>query len=72
MNRRNELCYEIHRGIINSQIVIEFLDKYKFSDNLSKPTVVIIDQASIHTGNNLMKKLEEWESRNLKLFLVTY
>ncbi|NES02834.1 MAG: hypothetical protein F6K22_08230 [Okeania sp. SIO2F4] len=22
MNRRNELCYEIHRGIINSKIVI--------------------------------------------------
>ncbi len=70
MNRRNELCYEIHRGIINSQIVMEFLDK--FSYNLSKPTVVIMDQASIHSCDNLMKKLEEWESSKFKALLLTY
>jgi len=27
MNRRNELCYEIHSGTVNSQIVIDFLDR---------------------------------------------
>lgn len=34
MNRKNELYYEIIKGYINSEVVINFLDK--FSHNLSK------------------------------------
>ncbi|ACK64730.1 transposase (plasmid) [Rippkaea orientalis PCC 8801] len=71
MNRHHELYYEIYSSNINSQVVINFLDK--FSQNLSKQTVIIMDQASIHTSDNLLKKLEEWEQRNLKIFwLPTY
>jgi transposase len=71
MNRHHELYYEIHSSNINSQVVIDFLDK--FSQNLSKQTVIVMDQASIHTSDNLLKKLEEWEQRNLKIFwLPTY
>jgi transposase len=66
MNRRNELYYEIHSGTINSKIVIEFLDK--FSKNLDKLTVIIMDQASIHTSDCFLKKLEEWEQKNLRIF----
>jgi transposase len=66
MNRKNDLFYEIHPGTINSQVVIEFFDK--FSDKLTKLTVVVLDQASLHTSDSLMKKLEEWEQKNLKLF----
>ncbi len=62
MNRSQELCYEIHPGTINSQVVIEFLDK--FSHNLSKPTVVMMELASIHTTDNFIEKLEEWEPKN--------
>jgi hypothetical protein len=46
MNRSNELYYEIHSETINTQVVIEFLDK--FSNTLSNPTVVVMDRASIH------------------------
>ena len=71
MSRENELCYEIYSETIKSQMVIDFLDKC--SENLSKTTVVILDQASIHTSDIFMAKLEEWESRKLKLFwLPTY
>jgi transposase len=71
MNRRNELFYEIHQEIIDSEVVINFLDK--FSQNLSKMTVVIMDQASIHTSDSLLQKLPEWEQKNLKIFwLPTY
>lgn len=71
LTRNNELYYEIFGENINSEIVIKFFDK--FSDNLSKTTVIILDQASIHTSDAIIKKLEEWEAKNLYLFwLPTY
>jgi hypothetical protein len=41
MGCKNELNYAIHQGIIDSQIVINFLDK--FSEGLTKLTVVVMD-----------------------------
>ncbi|WP_375340809.1 transposase [Okeania sp. SIO2C9] len=59
------------KGYINSEVVINFLDK--FSHNLSKKTVVIMDQASIHTSDRILNKLEEWKSKKLEIFcLPTY
>ncbi|MGL6137065.1 MAG: transposase, partial [Planktothrix sp.] len=49
MNCRNELFSEIYLQTIDSETVIKFLDK--FSDRLTKPTVVVLDQASIHTSD---------------------
>ena len=34
----------------------------------TEKTVIIIDQASIHTSDAFMEKLEEWEKKNLKIF----
>ncbi len=66
MNPRNELFYEIIVDKIDSQDVIKFLDR--FSNNLTKTTVVILDQASIHTSNAFLEKLEEWKQKNLEIF----
>ncbi|BAU64976.1 transposase [Stanieria sp. NIES-3757] len=71
MNRRNELSYQIHHETVDSQVVIEFLER--FSQDLSKLTVVVMDQASIHTSDSLSEKLEAWEAKKLKIFwLPTY
>ena len=71
MSRNHKLYYEINSENINSEIVIKFLDK--FSNNLSKKTVVIMDQASIHTSDAVIEKLEEWPQKNLEIFwLPTY
>jgi transposase len=71
MNRRNELYYEICSDKIDSEFVINFLDK--FSETLSKTTVVVMDQASIHTSDIMIEKLAEWESKKLHIFwLPTY
>lgn len=71
MNIRNDLFYEKHEGKVNSQIVIQFLDK--FSENLTKKTVVVMDQAPIHTSDAILKKREEWQKKNLEIFwLPTY
>lgn len=71
MNRKNKIYYEIIEGSINSQKIIELLDK--FSDNLEQITVVILDQTSIHTSDAIIAKIEEWKSKGLELFwLPTY
>lgn len=71
MKRDNQLFYETQVGTVTSEIVINFLDKY--CQNIQKKTVIIIDQASIHTSEAFMEKLEEWEKKNLKIFwLPTY
>ncbi len=71
MNRKNELCYEIVKGYINSEVVINFLDK--FSLNLSKITVFIMDNYSIQTRDCRLNKFEEWKSKQLEIFcLPTY
>jgi len=71
MNRKNKIYYEIIESSINSQNIISFLDK--FSDDLEQKTVVILDQASIHTSDAIIAKLEEWKQKRLELFwLPTY
>lgn len=71
MNRKNELDYQIYSEPIESKTVIEFLDE--FSKNLAISTVVVMDQAAIHTSECFLKKLEEWEQKKLKIFwLPTY
>lgn len=66
MNRNQELYYEICKEKVDSEVVIKFFDK--FSQNLKQKTVVILDQASIHTSDSFLNKLPEWQSKNLEFF----
>ena len=71
MGCKNQLNSQIHHGVINSEIVINFLDK--FSQNLAKVTVVVMDKTSIHTSDKILEKLEEWKEKKLEIFwLPTY
>ena len=71
MNLKNQLYYEIIKHSIKSKDVISFLDK--FSQRIKRKTVVVLDQASIHTSDNFIGKLEEWRQKDLDIFwLPTY
>ncbi|MGB3507723.1 MAG: transposase [Microcoleaceae cyanobacterium] len=49
------------------------MNEIKKSDNLSKKTVVVMAQASIHISDAIIEKLEEWKHKNLEIFwLPTY
>ena len=62
---------EITDENITSDKVIDFLDE--FSRKIKKFTVVVLDNASIHTAKAVSEKLKEWEDRNLYLYyLPTY
>lgn len=56
---------------LTSAHVVDFLDG--FSKTVKKFTVVVLDNASIHTAKGVAEKLKEWEDRNLFLYyLPTY
>ena len=56
---------------INSQVVIECLDK--FSLTIKKKTVIVLDNAPWHVSEAVTKKIEHWENRGLFIFyLPTY
>jgi len=53
----------IFNGSVNSEVVVACFDK--FSESLSKKTVVIIDNASTHTSKCFTEKIVEWEGKGL-------
>ena len=71
MNKSNHLETYVSTQTINSDVVIACIDA--FFPTVSKPTVIVVDQASIHTSDAILDKLEEWHERNLRIFtLPTY
>ena len=66
MNRHNHLETYISAQSINSDVVIACIDA--FFAAVDKPTVIVTDQASIHTSGAIFDKLEEWKQRNITIF----
>lgn len=66
INRGNQLDAYTFQGRITSAVVIAVLDQ--FSDTLTKRTVVVLDQASMHTSRAVQAKLKEWEVKQLFIF----
>jgi transposase len=71
MNKRHHLETYISDQSINSDVVIACIDA--FFPAVDKPTVIVTDQASIHTSDAIFGKTEEWLERNITIFeLPTY
>lgn len=71
MHRRGRLESYVSEQSITSAVVILCIDT--FFAVVDKPTVIVVDQASIHTSQAVQAKLEEWKGRNVYLFeLPTY
>jgi len=66
MNRKNHLETYISSQTINSDVVIACIDT--FFSTVKKPTVIVVDQSSIHTSDAILDKLEEWQERNVIIF----
>lgn len=66
MQRSNNLEAYVSVQSITSDVVIVWIDS--FFANVSKRTVIVVDQASIHTCDALQDKLEEWNERQIEIF----
>ena len=68
MSRKHQLEAYVSTQSINSDVVIACIDT--FFPVVAKPTVIVVDQASIHTSAAMLDKLEEWEARGLTIFAL--
>jgi hypothetical protein len=59
--RDNTLQPYIIEGTVNSEIVIACFDD--FCTSLSKKTVVVLDNASIHTSEQFQANISQWEKQ---------
>jgi hypothetical protein len=63
--RDNTLHPYMIEGTVNAEIVIACFDD--FCTSLSKKTVVVLDNASIHTSEKCQAKIFQWEKQGLIL-----
>lgn len=68
MNRNHELKSYVSEQSINSDVVIACIDA--FFPTVDKPTVIVVDQSSIHISDAILDKVEEWHLRNLTIFVL--
>lgn len=68
MNKGNDLeayCFECS---VTSEVVVGCFDD--FCNDLQSPTVVVVDNASIHRSECFQNKLSEWEKKGLLVFYL--
>jgi transposase len=68
LTRQNELEAYTFECSINSDVGIACIDK--FCEKLTKKTVLIMDNSSIHQNRFLWDKEEEWSKKGLEIFFL--
>lgn len=68
LSRSNQLIYASSEQAITSAFVLEQLDR--FSLGLVKQTVVVLDNASIHTAKKIKARLGLWQRRGLYVYYL--
>jgi hypothetical protein len=70
-NKQQDFHATTVQGYVDSEIVIACFDR--FCGTINKNTVVIVDNASMHTSGKFKGKLEEWAENGLTVkYLPTY
>ncbi len=67
-NRANNFYYEMVEGWVNSDHVIRSFDN--FIATLCKQTIIIVDNASMHTSKKFKAKLAEWEEKGVVIYYL--
>lgn len=68
IKRDNTLCYETSVEKITSQFILEQMERFSFG--LKKLTVVVLDNATVHTAGIIKQRLPVWQTRGLYIFYL--
>lgn len=68
ISRDNRTFFTTTEDTISATLIVGQLDLFSFQ--LTKPTVVVLDNASVHTSHKIKKQLSVWQSRGLFLFYL--
>ena len=70
-NKQQDFHANTVQGYVDSAVVIACFDQ--FCDTINKKTIVVVDNASMHTSSKFKGKLGEWEENGLIVkYLPTY
>ena len=71
LTRSNKSWMAVSEKAIDAAFVVEQLERFSFS--LARITVVVLDNARIHTGKKMSERIGAWQRRGLFVFyLPTY
>jgi transposase len=68
MNRKNKLYFEVNETTFNTDKFICFMGH--FAVQITKKTVVILDNSPIHRSNKFKAKIQEWREQDLFIFFL--
>jgi len=68
LSRANDLVFETTRRRITSEFIIEQLERLSFS--IKKTTVVVLDNARVHTSQLVQERRRFWQDRGLYIFYL--
>jgi len=68
LTRANDLLFETTRRSITSQFVVEQLERLSFS--IKRMTVVVLDNARVHTSQQVAERRPFWQQRGLFIFYL--
>jgi transposase len=68
ISRDNQFYYQTSGKKMTADFIVEQLDKFSFA--IDKPTVVVLDNARIHTARKVKRHLQAWQARGLYLFYL--
>lgn len=68
LSRSNDFIYKTQEKNIDAHFIIQTLDAFSLS--LSKPTVVVLDNAGVHTARKVKQLFQIWQRRGLYIFYL--
>lgn len=68
ISRDNRLHYATSEQNITADFIIAQLEGFSFK--VKKPTVVVLDNATVHTAAKVKEALQRWQQRGLYLFYL--
>lgn len=68
ISRKSELIFKTTPHSINADFIKTQLDEFSFA--IKKTTVVVLDNARIHTARKIKERLKYWQQRGLFIFFL--
>jgi len=68
ISRSNQFWHSTTTKAIDGEFIFEQFEA--FSQTLSRPTVLVLDNARIHKTDKILKHLEQWQQNNLYIFYL--
>jgi len=68
LSRDNRLIYKTTQASITANSALQSLDEFSFT--LDKPTVLVLDNARVHTAHKIKERLAVWQNREVYIFYL--